>query len=95
MDDADPRASDEFARHAQTYHRFMLTLKWLLISGASLVMFLALYFATTASFLGALVVGLLIFSAGAWAMHHGLSHSSEAESAAPVPVAEMERRRAH
>ena len=95
MDDTDTRASDasEFAVHAQTYHRFMVAVKWIAISFAAGLSFLTLYFATTASFLGALVVGVLIFWAGAWAMSRGLARSSEAESATPVLVAQMQRRR--
>jgi hypothetical protein len=94
MDDTDTPASEAFAAHAQTYHRFTLAVKWVLIVHAALITFLVLYFATSASFLGAFVVGAIIFGGGAWAMRHGLSQSSERESATPVPVGEM-RRQAH
>ena len=86
MADTDTRLSPNdqlFLEHARTYHQITKTVKWLLVCGASLGVFLVLYFATTASFLGSLAVGLVIFALGAYAMRHGLAHSSERESAPP------------
>ena len=77
----DPAA--EFTRHAETYHRFMLGLKWAMITVASMIGFLIVGFATSAGFVGGLVVGVLMFGIGTYAMRHGLAHSSEREM---VPV---------
>jgi hypothetical protein len=66
--------------HAHTYHRFMLALKWSAIHLAALIAFLALWFCTDAGFFGGLVVGVLIFAAGVYAMNHGLNRSSEVET---------------
>ena len=67
----------ELLRHEASYHHFMLGLKWVLIHFASIIAFLTLWFATRAGFLGGLVVGVLIYAAGVYAMRHGLGHSSE------------------
>ena len=67
----------ELARHAETYHRFMLGVKWAAIHLASLVVFLTLWFATPAGFVSGLISGLAVFGIGAYAMTHGLNHSSE------------------
>jgi Bacterial aa3 type cytochrome c oxidase subunit IV len=66
--------------HAQTYHRFMLAVKWFAIHFAAVAAFLTLWFATPASFFWALVVGVAIWAIGAYAMTHGMAHSSEDES---------------
>lgn len=63
--------------HEATYHRFMLAVKWAAIHLAALIAFLALWFCTPAGFWTALIVGLIIFGAGVFAMTHGLNHSSE------------------
>jgi hypothetical protein len=74
-----------FVQHARTYHRFTMLVKWSLITLAAVITFLTLYTATNASFVGALVVGLVIFGLGAYAMRHGLAHSSE-EGSAPAEL---------
>lgn len=71
---------EAFAVHAANYHRFMLAVKWFAIHFAALVAFLTLWFATSAGFLTGLLVGVAIFAAGAFAMTHGMAHSSEGES---------------
>jgi hypothetical protein len=63
--------------HQTTYHRFMLAVKWFAIHFAALAAFLALWFCTPAGFWWGLIVGLIIFGAGFYAMTHGLNHSSE------------------
>jgi hypothetical protein len=69
-----------FATHATSYHRFMLGLKWVSITLGSLILALTLWFATPAGFGGGLVVGLVVFAVGVWAMNHGLAHSSEQDN---------------
>ncbi|MBV9510124.1 MAG: aa3-type cytochrome c oxidase subunit IV [Caulobacteraceae bacterium] len=63
--------------HAQTYHRFMLGVKWFAIHLAALGAFLVLWFATPAGFGWGLLAGLIIAGVGAYAMTHGLGRSSE------------------
>ncbi|MBV9511264.1 MAG: aa3-type cytochrome c oxidase subunit IV [Caulobacteraceae bacterium] len=65
------------AMHAQTYHRFMLGVKWFAIHLAALGVFLVLWFATPAGFVWGVLAGLIVAGAGAYAMTHGLGHSSE------------------
>jgi hypothetical protein len=73
-----PQTNDlDLATHAANYHRFMVGLKWVLIHLAAVVAFLTLWFATPAGFVWGLIVGVAIFAAGAYAMTHGLAHSSE------------------
>jgi hypothetical protein len=69
-----------FTTHATSYHRFMLGLKWVSITLGSLIAGLTLWFATPAGFGGGLVVGVVIFGVGVWAMNHGLAHSSEQDN---------------
>lgn len=81
MAEPDPRidSTAEIIRHANTYHRFMLGVKWAMIHMAALLTFLVLGFATNAGFFAGLVAGLVVFLIGVWAMRHGLNHSSEEE----------------
>jgi uncharacterized membrane protein HdeD (DUF308 family) len=73
-----PNTSDaDLAVHEMSYHSFMLTVKWSAIHLAALIAFLALWFCTSAGFFAALVVGILAYVAGVFAMTHGLNHSSE------------------
>jgi len=70
----------ELMVHAQNYHRFMLTVKWFSIHAAAVLIFLVLWFCTSAGFGWGLLAGLVVFGAGVYAMTHGLSHSSEGET---------------
>jgi lipopolysaccharide export LptBFGC system permease protein LptF len=79
MADVDLRA-EEFVRHANSYHRFMLGLKWALICLATVISSLVVAFASPGGIIGGLVVGALVFCLGFWAMNHGLSHSSERDN---------------
>jgi hypothetical protein len=63
--------------HGETYHRFMLAVKWFAICFAAVTVFLTMWFATPAGFLSGLITGAAIFAIGAYAMTHGLAHSSE------------------
>ena len=71
----------EVLRHARTYHGFMLGMKWVCISLGTLMTLLIAWFATPAGFWGGLFCALIVFAGGAWAMNHGLNHSTEAEDA--------------
>ncbi len=74
-------SSAEALTHATTYHRFMLGLKWVAISIGSIITLLVIWFATPAGFLVGLFCGAVVFVVGAWAMSHGLSHSTEEDDA--------------
>ena len=74
----------EFAVHATTYHRFMLGVKWAAIHLASLIVFLVLWFATPAGFIGGLITGAVVYGVGVWVMNHGLNHSTERDNP-PAP----------
>jgi ABC-type polysaccharide/polyol phosphate export permease len=78
-----PDPVTDFNTRAATYHRFMLGVKWTLVTLAAVLVTLTLMFAANAGFIGSVVVGALIFAAGAYAMRHGLAHSSEAEMGVP------------
>ena len=93
MAEPDPRidSTAEIIRHANTYHRFMLGVKWAMITMASLISFLVVAFATNAGLLGGLVVGIVAFLIGVWAMRHGLNHSSD-EEVVPVWIGRPFRR---
>ena len=67
----------EFERHAQTYHRFMLGVKWAAVHMAALLVLLTLWFATPAGLGWGLIAGALVLAVGVWAMNHGLAHSTE------------------
>jgi hypothetical protein len=71
-----------FNVHAETYHRFMLGVKWVAIHLAALIAFLTLWFATPAGFGGGLLAGLAILAVGVYAMNHGLAHSTERDGPA-------------
>jgi hypothetical protein len=72
----------EALRHAKTYHRFMLGLKWVCIGMGTLVTLLVMWFATPAGFWGGLFCAAIVFAVGAWAMNHGLNHSTESDDVA-------------
>ncbi|HEX7760307.1 MAG TPA: hypothetical protein VF459_12445 [Caulobacteraceae bacterium] len=68
------------AVHAGAYHRFMLGLKWVVLTLASTIVLLTLWFATPAGFAGGLVTAVVLFALGVFAMNHGLAHSSESDN---------------
>ncbi len=72
--------ASDLARHAITYHRFMLGVKWMAIHFAAVITFLVLWFATGAGFIGGAVAGALVLAVGVFAMRHGLAHSSERDN---------------
>jgi hypothetical protein len=74
-------ASAEVLRHARTYHGFMLGLKWVCIGLGTMVAFLVVWFATPGGFWGGLLCAAIVLAGGAWAMNHGLNHSTESEDA--------------
>ena len=70
-------ATSDVAEHAAAYHKFTLLVKWVMVLAASLISFLALWFAAGAGFIWGLIVGLIVFGAGTYALRHGWNHSSE------------------
>ncbi len=66
--------------HATGYHQFMLMLKWCGIALGAAVTFLTMWFCSSAGFGWGLITGILVFIAGAYAMSHGLSASSDRET---------------
>ncbi len=78
-----PDPVTDFRTRAATYHRFMLAVKWTMVTLAALLTTLTLMFASDAGFIGSVIVGAVIFAMGAYAMRHGLAHSSEAEMGMP------------
>ena len=74
---ATPDTVSEIAVHAAGYHKFSLLVKWVMVLAASIIPFLAIWFATPAGFIDGLIVGLIVFTAGTYALRHGWAHSSE------------------
>jgi thiamine transporter ThiT len=70
-------ATAQVVEHVSAYHKFTLTVKWVMVLAASLIAFLALWFAAGAGFIAGLIVGLIIFGVGTYALRHGWAHSSE------------------
>jgi hypothetical protein len=76
--------AQEFLRHATTYHRFMVGVKWALITLASVIGGLTVAFGAGAGPLWGLIVAFIVFCVGAFAMTHGLAHSSELDNGPPT-----------
>ena len=72
--------ASEIAVHAAGYHKFSLLVKWVMILAASIISFAAIWFATPGGFFAGLVVGVVIFAGGTYALRHGWAHSSESGS---------------
>jgi hypothetical protein len=66
--------------HADSYHRFMLGLKWTVVHLAALIVLLVVWFATPAGFLAGLVAGAAAYGAGVYAMTRFLAHSTERDN---------------
>ncbi len=67
----------EITVHMAAYHKFTLLVKWVMVLAASMLAFLGLWIAAHAGFIAGLVVGLIVFGAGTYALRHGWAHSSE------------------
>lgn len=81
--DTSPRSAapdSDISVHAETYHRFMLGVKWMAIHLAVILTFLLLWFGASAGFLGALIGALFVLAVGIYAMRHGLAHSTERDN---------------
>ena len=74
--------TSEIAAHAAAYHKFTLLVKWVMVLAASMISFLAVWFAADLGFIAGLIVGLVVFALGTFALRHGWAHSSEAGSIA-------------
>ena len=70
----------DLKRHATTYHRFMLGVKWTAIHFAAIITFLTMWFASSAGFFGGLAAGVVVLAVGIYAMANGLGHSSESDN---------------
>ena len=79
-----PDPVGDFNTRADTYHHFMLGVKWVALSFAAMLAFLILSFATPAGIVAGLVAGALVFAVGVYALRHGLAHSSEREMGYPT-----------
>ena len=69
-----PGADGEISVHAETYHRFMLGVKWMAIHLAVILVFLVLWFCTSAGFFAALIGALLVLAAGVFIMRQPPPH---------------------
>jgi hypothetical protein len=67
----------QVAVHAAGYHKFTLLVKFVMVIAGSLIPFLAIWFAVGDGFIPGLIVGLIIFGIGIYALRHGWAHSSE------------------
>ncbi len=74
--------TSEIAAHAAAYHKFTLLVKCVMVLAASMISFLALWFAADVGFIAALIVGLVVLALGTFALRHGWGHSSEEGSIA-------------
>ena len=54
----------ELLAHEQTYHGFSILLRWCMQGLATLISTLTVWFATPGGFLGAVVVGVVVFAIG-------------------------------
>ena len=70
----------ELAAHAMAYHRFMLGLKWVLVFLASFLTWATLSFGSNAGLGWGIVMGIVVFGIGVFAMRHGLAHSTESDN---------------
>ena len=83
---ADIDGSSEIAAHTATYHSITLLVKWVMVVAATLLSFLIVWFAAGAGFLAGLIVGLVVFAVGTFALRHGWAHSSEDGSLSYPPA---------
>ena len=74
--------ASEIAVHAAGYHKFSLLVKWVMVVAATVISSLTVWIAADAGFIAGLVVGLVVFGVGTFALRHGWAHSSEGESLA-------------
>ena len=74
--------ASEVAVHAAAYHKFSLLVKWVMVLAATAISSLTVWFAAGAGVFAGLVVGLVVFGIGTFALRHGWAHSSEGESLA-------------
>lgn len=67
--------------HADSYHRFMLGLKWVVVYLATAIAGFTAWFATDAGFWGGLLTGVVVYAGGVFAMTRaGLAHSTERDN---------------
>jgi hypothetical protein len=56
--------SEDLVARERAYHAFNILIRWAMVHLGSLIVWLTLWFATPAGFLGATVVGLAVFTLG-------------------------------
>ena len=78
-----PDPVEDFEVRAETYHRFMLGVKWVAIVLGAVILALAISFCTQAGIFAGIFAGLIVLALGAWAMRAFLAHSTEAEMGYP------------
>ena len=78
-----PDPVHDFEARAESYHRFMLGVKWVAIDLGAVIAMLVVAFCTTAGLMAGIVVGVVVFALGVWAMRAFLAHSTEAEMGYP------------
>jgi hypothetical protein len=66
--------------HADSYHRFMLGLKWTVVHLATLMVWFTVWFATDAGFWGGLFAAVVVYAGGVYAMTSFLAHSTERDN---------------
>lgn len=78
---AHPSMTDpELSAHAMAYHRFMLGVKWVMVTLGSFLTFATLSFGTAAGPIWGVPVAIVVFVIGIFAMRHGLNHSTESDN---------------
>ena len=64
QDHATPRQDPILVAHEQTYRAFNVLIRWCMVALASSLLFLTLWFASTAGFFGGLAAGVVVFAVG-------------------------------
>ena len=70
--------------HERTYHAFNVLIRWCMVAFGSGLLFLTMWFASSAGFFGALVAGVVVFTLG----YYFLIREEEHE---PLDVSSPER----
>jgi ABC-type polysaccharide/polyol phosphate export permease len=78
-----PDPVHDFEVRAESYHRFMLGVKWVALDLGAMIAALTVAFCTTAGLGAGIVLGAIVFAIGAWAIHSFLGHSTEQEMGYP------------
>ena len=66
--------------HADSYHRFMLGLKWTVVHLATLIVWFTVWFCSDGGFWGGLFAAVVVYAAGVYTMNTFLAHSTERDN---------------